>query len=218
MNEKRRTASDVLLELEAKVNELLALSRNHDNLLKLLLNRNSNKIIDNLPNVIEKPLPKPLIPGLKPGVVMTSAGLGIKENNEEFPTVKAPKTVKVINSEEAEPEFIDVENVPKGKRRTARYSSEEGTSKKTAVHQRILYPDGKNVCLASVEIMDSKNNVIKQLRTNPTGKWMAALEPGTYIVNISKQNVMNKPNVNISFEVDIPQSAEPIELPSPEVN
>lgn len=214
---KQRKATDVLLDLEIKVDTILTHLKNQENLMKVIANRlgvfnKSNEVkqpsikdsVENLPT-------KPIIPGLKPGIVMTSARLGKKE---DVPTITSQNTER---DEVEAGDFIEVETNPKGKRRTARYAENESTSKKTAVQQKITYADGKNVCLASVEIYDLNNNLIKQAKTNAMGKWMAALDPAEYIIKINKHGVANKPNINLEFQITIPNSDRPLELDPPEL-
>lgn len=90
--------------------------------------------------------------------------------------------------------------------------------KKVAVQQRVVYPDGKNVCLALVEIKDSLGSTIKKMRTNAMGKWMSVLEIGNYNIRIVKAGNKNKADVELNFPISISESDRPIELPSPKYN
>src|SRR5690606_22401187 len=133
--------------------------------------------------------PKPLMPGIKPGVVLGN------------------KPDEVVSDNEFVEEKIVEEIKHSGKRRTARYSD-----KPTVIQQQIVYADGKNVCLASVEIFDENKKLVKKTKTNATGKWTAAINPGQYIVNIAKKPAANKPEIELSFNIDVPFSSTPIEL------
>ena len=50
---------------------------------------------------------------------------------------------------------------------------------------------GKNLGGVDVRIMDTKNRVIKQTKTNRAGTWMSFLPPGRYSVEFSMQGMMS---------------------------
>lgn len=201
-----RKATDVLLSIEEKV---ITLNKKYDNLefmLKKLLSNKTDKVTQNIEkNIVNNDKPvaatKPLMPGLKPGVVMGPHGL--YDKGEE-------------NSDNILDDPIEVsENVNASLRRTNRVSNRDQL-KGVPVKQKVLYPDGKLVCLANVEVFDVENKLVSKMRTNALGIWMASLSPGQYNVKINKSKAGNKPEVNFDFNVDIPVSDGPLELSSPE--
>lgn len=206
----KRKATDVLLQMESSINTLLGYVRNQDHMIKMLLQKIS--LLEKQITVnFDKPAPapsqpqaKPLMPGLKSGVILGQSGL---------------KHVEVEAKSEEELEFPVVEvPAPQGKRRSGRYVSEPNvnSNKPIPVQQSVVYPDGKNVCLANVEIFQ-EDKLVKKTRTNASGKWITSLEPGVYTVCVFKQSVANKPEVNLSFEIDVHPSDGPIELPKQQV-
>ena len=221
-----RKISDVILSLERDVKELKAAVTNQDFKLTLILQALKKTDGQSRDLMAEKKLAditqsnikqaKPIMPGLKSGVVMGPQGLHNKTDEEEdfeFPEVNTVST-KSIGSEET----VSEQNTIIGQRRTNRYNNDGSLDKAVPVRQKILYPDGKLVCLANVEIFDMETKTIFQkLRTNATGEWIASLKPGKYQVNILKPKALNKPEIKLSFGIDIPASSSgPLELPSPE--
>lgn len=94
---------------------------------------------------------------------------------------------------------------------------EESSGRKVAVQQRITYSDGKNICLANVEIKNLAGLSIKKMRTNAMGKWIAVLEPGIYNIHVTKSANKTNADVELNFPVTIPESDRPIELPVPKI-
>jgi hypothetical protein len=145
------------------------------------------------------------MPGLKPGVQL----------GPQRTMIATPKGQQISTTEEDEEyTFVDeqqqleVDTKPIGQRRGVRTEEPDPNSeRKMPVQQRIIYKDGKNVCLANVEIFQTGNkgefNLIKKLRTNSAGKWAVALAPGKYLVSISKAGTSSKPNVEVSYSIDM---------------
>lgn len=195
-----RKATDILLDIEKTLNLVLGYQKTNDLNQKLLLNR-LNKIVTGLENKSAAPVKR------QPSV-------------EAFVTVPTPpsktlvaKPMQVTNAEDFDEEGkpqIEVELQPKTGRRDIRMPTQQG--KKVAVQQRIHYPDGKNVILASIEITDAAKNVIKKTRTNSAGKWNATLDPGRYFIHVTKSATTEKPVVEHRYEVEIPISDSPLEL------
>lgn len=75
---------------------------------------------------------------------------------------------------------------PKLKRQPVNNQSAEKNKSKIPVAQRITNAQGKDVFMADVEIYDDKNDLIEKIKTNTIGKWQAYLQPGNYIIKISK--------------------------------
>jgi hypothetical protein len=200
MSNEQRKASDIIVELEAKIDTLSRHIQNIDNNIKLILNRLSQN------NTIKTP-------SLPPDSNEIS---GVKKSNlpEIYPNVVAgyygseeikSDNIQPIKKVEEEKDFdfpqVETEN------------STTTPGRKVAVQQRITYSDGKNICLANVEIKNASGVSIKKLRTNAMGKWIAVLEPGNYIVSVLKSANKTNPDVELSNSVVIQESDRPIELP-----
>lgn len=227
-----RKVSDIIISLESDVKTLISATKHNDFQLKLILKLLKSNLQEQNAAVLAQPRDqiaekkaintitqaKPIIPGLKPGVVMGPNGLQNKisdEDNYEFPEVNtiSNKPIELL-------ENINQEEIV-GKRRTNRYNNDGNiVGRAVPVKQKILYPDGKLCCLASVEIFDIEHEsetIIQKVRTNAMGEWNASLRPGQYHVNILKPKALNKPEVRFAFNISIPSdSGGPLELPSPE--
>lgn len=209
-----RQATEVLLSVERTVNELLKYARNQDMLIKTLVNRitileNSNQPVITVPaKVPQEPPPKAQMPGLKPGVVLKK----VKQDQEhyqftEYKEGQQPVQVLVKHGNE--------EEGPRGKSRAA--PREASTSSAgVPVQQKVLDANGKSVTSASVEIFakapDGSFNLIKSSKTNATGKWTNALQPGNYVVKVFKKGTNQRPAVELAEPIIVPNSAEPVQL------
>jgi hypothetical protein len=196
---ENRKISDVIIDLEAKINRMAGLFQNLDNNIKLILNKLNNQPQQTawVPPSAGKVTVAP-----KNAPPVTSGAL-IAEPYEESPIdhLKGPE--------------IEEEVVHKGKRR-GRVPADPSQSTKIAVSQQIVYPDGKNLFLASVEIFDADGNLVKQVRTNTNGRWIAPLDQGEYTIHVLKRmDNSNKLPVELRYKVIIPNSTGPMELPSP---
>ena len=218
MSDVPRKASDVILSIENYVNEILGHVRNQDMTVKLLINRISSleRAVNNsspAPASSAPPAPAPAsqrqMPGLKPGV---NLGPPAKEQQTFTAT---PRGSSQIDYDESGNEQLEVEVKPVGKRRGARGQTASAV-KNVPVQQKILYPDGKNVCLANVEVFSSGKqgqlDLVKKCRTNSAGKWNVSLGAGKYLVSISKVGTSTKPGVEVSYPIEIPVSDKPLEL------
>lgn len=201
-----RKATDVLIELEQAVNKLLALSSNQDLLLKNINNRISSleKTLQKSTQIVKstevvKPAevvpPKRTMPGLKPGISIDS----LQQQAQQA------QPIQTIEDEDD----IEIDHKPSGQRRINRYSAGE-KNKTVPVQQRVLYQDGKNVCLANVEIFQD-DKLVKSLKTNASGKWTYALNPGKYTVAVGKRATSNKSEVDMKFDIEI-TPADKLEL------
>jgi len=84
-----------------------------------------------------------------------------------------------------------------------------------SAEQQIQYFDGKPVALANVEIFKKNGNdleIVKAMRTNSAGKWMANLESGEYTISLMKQSTGQRSQVNVNFDVKIPESDTLVKL------
>ena len=229
-----RKATDVLLSVEQMVRELLGHARNQDMLLKNLTRRvdalsGPQPFLKNQePPAAEPPTPqaqRPTMPGLKPGVVLKK----VKSDQEHFQFEEwqpngPPKQVLVKHGEEAEEEEevveeLELDTKPKGKRRDARYVSKPANGKNVPVQQKVLYPDGKALTSAHVEIFAKTESegkqvwgLVKSLKTNNTGKWTNSLPAGNYMIKVSKKGEKGKPPVEMQGPLTIPNSEEPVQL------
>lgn len=209
-----RKATDVLISIEKKCDEILSYHKNQDFLIKNMLSRIDNFLkektkIDELdkikPDVVKQ---NQQIPGLKPGIKLDNSQGNtyrkiIKDESEENNIAESVG----LNNEE------DLELIPSliGKRRTSRYVSVSNNSN-VPVQQKILYDDGRAVSMAKIELFNTNNELVKSLKTNATGKWTSAIPSGKYIVKISKKETSTRSAINDQIEINVPNSDEPVQL------
>jgi len=211
MSEDKRKISDVIILMEAKLNKLIGLCQNIDN--------NNKIIIDKLNKVMPKP---PQVANVST-VQKTSIPIeGSQKNIKNTVPVeqKRPSIVAIPAVDSPVTELTDEiteETVAKGMRRDLRAPVDPKKNKKITVSQQLLMPDGKVIFMAGVQITDSNGKQLKAMRTNTAGKWMAPLEPGDYSVHVVKRQ-QDKLPIDLRYNITIPQSDTPLELPTPELS
>ena len=193
-----KKASEILLELEQKIDLMLGYLKTGDLNYKLIIAR-----LDKLASLVNQNTSSQQYGN----AVRTAVG---QTNVGEHKLVLKPAAVEFHEVDEENNSVINEELQPQAGRRDLRTPGQ--TKKKTQVQQKIAYPDGKVVILANIEIFDSNKKLVKQTRTNSAGKWNASLEPGKYFVKVYKAPTSNKPVVEQQYEVDIPMSDTPLEL------
>jgi len=207
-----RKASEVLLDLEAKLNKLLAEQSNTNNLLKVIANRlgSPQQPIMQQP-VPQQPQQAPLMPGLKPGVRLEN---GVLVNDSPASDNEVFDPNGQLAGQKVETEYkMEMETSPKGERRGARYTNQEPQKRNVTITQKVLYPNGKNVCLARIEVFDMEGNLVTSAKTNSTGKWSAQLpSEQDYVINVIKKASASKPEINKSFEISVPNQSAPLQL------
>ena len=207
MNKKEpRKATEVLAEIDNKTDQILGYMKNLDLLIKNLNNRVKN-LEQNLGKPQEKPLPSSpesavkKLPGLKAGVKIG--------NYEGAPSVSLPEETSEGDFEEP----IEVETVHKGVRRNTRGMTPD---KSIMVKQKVVFSDGKPLCLAKVEIYDdATSDFITSVKTNALGEWAESLTANKkYNIQISKRATGRKPGVEDSYQIfvensDVPKKLDP---------
>jgi hypothetical protein len=231
--EPKRTASDLLLSLEAKVNQLMQMHRNLDLNVKIVSNK-LNHMIEAFTNTNESIGS----PSLDPHAIATAP-----------PSFQNPEGFKMNIQDEFSPPKemgLPIDAAPVGFRRTSRpeaYSSVSPEQKNTPtpsipqplmqpaklmqsstlhipsaanrspVMQRIVDKNGKSLFMAQVEIVNAQSNLVEaKTRTNGTGKWQATLLPGNYKITIRKNEAANKQNIEVTQNITIDANT-PNELP-----
>ncbi len=201
-----RTSSEVLLELEAKIDTILGYLKTIDLNNKIILSRL------NKDNALAGKVVNPAVPALPvqisalPRVEAFTGALppSINKNVTSLP-IKHPSSGDSL-LKDLETQFIEVQND------ATKIIPQSGDGKKIPIQQKVLYPDNKVVVLANIEIFDTNKNLIKKTKTNNVGKWNALLEPGAYVVHVFKSGTVDKPSIDRKFEISVPVIDTPIEL------
>lgn len=201
-----RKASDILLSLEDKVNNLTKMISVYDYNTKIILDR-VNKIfayIDALQK--EDAL-----------LAQQNAQQPIQSENDLFPQYQEKEIIQTSTEH-----LITEETDPKGHRRTARsetYTQPEtkqvgSSDKKIPVIQRITDHTGKDIFMAEVSILNKNNEIVYKTKTNAVGKWQAHLKTGNYTVSIVKTDTSTKKKIEAMQDIVVNDSSPTMTLPT----
>jgi hypothetical protein len=214
-----RKATDVLISIEKKLDDVLSYQKNQDLLIKrlaqqlfdvqkqLLSGQSSSSPKQEVAiNEANAPLTIPAspkaLPGIKPGV---RVGEFVGANPAE---TKPTDFVDVDSQLEQTPPNVDFkEQLKKRGTRTV------NQNKNATVKQNLKYPDGRPLAMAKVDIFDiDKNNLISSVKSSVMGEWVETLPADKYIVAISKRAAGDKPEVSTEFILEVPSSSAPLKL------
>jgi len=235
LSNEPRKATDVLLELETKIDILLSIVRSQDLNIKVLSNK-LNTLMANKQSInVNQPPPVTVeavntafrvVQDQKPQIPISSEEkLPIDENPKGFRRTSRPETYSGDNTylpKKPNPKFpvqmppVAEAIVPKEALSkdppSAEQPKENSNHHTIPVQQRVVDKNGKSVFLADVTIIKTNGDRIFKGRTNGTGKWMAALTPDTYKVVISKRDSLTKERVDLSQEIVVDGNTTPLEL------
>lgn len=189
---KERKDSEILLDIEKKVNDILNHIKVVDFNVKMLHNKmregfvkpepSQDKIVIKEP-IIEKPKseePKPILP--------------VSISTVSVPTVES---------------FIQV-----GDSKTEVIKSNKVDGKKHVVSQKIFYAsDSKNTILATVKAFDETNNMVGETKTGMTGIWTLSLRPGIYMIQLTKAGTKTPPRpvIDLKYNISIEDNDKKLE-------
>lgn len=184
-----RTAIDILLEIENKVDNIVKLMHTIDMNNKILSNK-LNSLSDKIGHNADAPKFSVEVSDndmLKTSTVTQQIALSNKKVDRVSPLVKAQEKPVVAKQEplsekEEFPEFVPEQKI-------------NITPNTSPVIQRVL--DGKNnkLYMAEVKIFDKEGNVLIKTTTNSAGKWNASLPEGNWKVLVSKSASVNRPKL-----------------------
>jgi hypothetical protein len=228
MSEPRK-ASDILLELESKIDALLGIVRTQDLNLKLI----SNKINDFMANNSKSAVPnikistvdtaqtppvfkQQITPSEKQIPISSEERLLLDEDPKGFRRTSRPETFDKDDTFLNKPEKPVEHKVPKiiVPTHDVTEPKESITSGNVIpVVQRVVDKNGKSVFLADVEIINLETNqVIHKVRTNGAGKWMSSLNVGNYRTIIRKREPLTKEKLEIIQDIQVDGTSSPLEL------
>lgn len=226
-----RKATDILLDIELKLDQILAIVRAQDLNTKVLSNK-LNGVIAQLSNVGQATVANstPTIEAAEP-VIQETLNIKVEADPLGFRRTSRPETyatptqlAQTSKPEPAMPTVAEVSVPPinqLGRSATPqpteewqtismpslpRMQSEEPSANigKISVEQRIVDKNGKAVFLANIEITNKQTNKLEtKTRTTSAGKWQAVLPPGVYDVKISKSESLTKERIEMHQEVKV---------------
>lgn len=241
MEKEPRKATEVLLELEQKINTLLNIVRNQDLNLKLLSNKlnsllekqdkeKSNKIIveavNNLPQAFVPE--KNIAVSAEDALLLESSPKGFRrtsrpetfagdnsflQKNQATNTVTFPMQLPANVAAEVVVPDIATSNKIADKKEAAKNALKKPETTIPLI-QRIVDKTGKSVFLADIEIINAENSEsVTKTRTNGTGKWMTTLPLGNYKIFVRKRESLTKEKVETVQEIQVDGTKSPLELP-----
>lgn len=215
--ESKRSATDILLDIEARLGTLEKRQQNSENLLKILLARLNAALNGTAQPAQVQPQVQPQVQQQPPQPVRTPQPVTGVVNKDNFDT--RPKTSRF--SEAAANHGLDVEEdievvdpfesqhiddeivarpIPPVVKQADHDTLIEAPSRGNSRGQRgpktkstkcsvsqDLSRDDSPVFLANVELLDENGTLVNQTRTNTKGRWMMALAPGSYQVHVLKR-------------------------------
>jgi len=230
-----RKASDVLLELESKIDTLMSIVRTQDLNIKIL----SNKLNTLIEKSDKLPIPGAVVstPRIEavtspPQVILSEEPLPIEKEPNGFRRTSRPETYaknevkpaiqtvtpkfpmqipKLNNTAEIIVNKPDTEIKPLDKNNESKVAPPQNT---IPIQQRIVDKNGKSMFMADVEIIDTETKqTFSKIKTSAVGKWMASLPIGKYKVFIRKRESINKEMMEIIQDINVDGSKSPLELP-----
>jgi hypothetical protein len=229
----KKPATEILADLSDKVDLLIRYYKNVDNNVKLILSRLNSlgTPAQQVPPTVQSSVTINQVAPLK---IQSQDKLSVinKENFDnraktnkfsEFAAAhgieveeeesQGPSIVGFKNESSSDPNELTETSVRVGFQRGQRTPAVKNGPKAT-ISQVLQKSDGSPLFLANVEITDSSGLVVKQSRTNTSGRWSAALSPGTYSVHVTKRFPAdtNAAPIEATYNIDVPPSTKPMEL------
>lgn len=170
-HKKIKTATDILAELELKIDSLVGAVKNIENAQTVLL-ANFNKFMAQQNNPIIK----------------KESSASVPESNKTYKFEDLPKTNKFEQLKQSYgiTDGLTQQERPEAPRRIQR-TSKEPSKNRVSVRQKIVNETGGPIFLAAVEVLNQQQEVVARTRTDNNGTWKASLEPGDYEVVIIKR-------------------------------
>lgn len=195
---EQRKATDILLDLEYKVDNLIKVISVYDLNTKLILDR-VNKILNILEksqnNSINKPIDNSIIKPVDIEIPKNEATVFVPSQQK----IKVNDTPVVRVQRQTNDKFSE-------------FSKPQDMNKKTPIMQLVKDSNGKVILMADIQIFDEKNELVAKAKTNATGKWQAHLKPGNYNVNIIKTDAASKREYRINNKIFVENSDTVMQL------
>lgn len=225
-NENQRKASDVLSELEHKIDLLMNTIQTQNFNIKILSNK-LNLLIDlinmkSLKSDIITATPettfsnKNIIVDPESMISMETNPKGFRRNsrpetfeNSQNTAVKTSSKAEIVIPISAKPTKEPAKELIK---ETAKIADTPKQTVSVPVIQRVTDKLGKSIFLAEVEVTNLEDKTLVKSRTNGAGKWMAALPIGNYEIKIRKFDQDTKNKLEIIQNLSVDGSISPLEL------
>jgi hypothetical protein len=228
---EERKVSDVVADLERKVDSALAYLKNLDATIKVLLG-NINSLSMKLDGWTV-PKSESHVPSVKDTGIINKDNFDSRPKTSKFADMAAQHGIQV-----EEPESINLGSVgirqsnlppdPSGYDLVEAHSRPVHTQRgqraqtavtRVAVSQLLSQKDGTPLFLASIQVTNESGELVKQSRTNTKGRWNAALDPGDYYVRVLKRfSQEDREPLDVNYKIQVPPSSEMMELDPLEID
>jgi hypothetical protein len=234
MEQGPRKATDVLLDLEKKIDTLFQVVMAQDLNIKVLSNKLNmlltakSAATQTAPQKITAetvdiglPISTMLSPHERQIPISSDEIIKIETTPVGFRRTSRPETYAgdnaYLNNNQPVNDIVTVavpnKKVEPQKSQVIEQRALKPTGRSIPVQQRIVDKNGKSLFLADVEILSESKESIYQTRTNGTGKWMASLDVGKYTVIIKKKELMTKEKMEAVEEIVVDGSTSTVNLP-----
>jgi hypothetical protein len=208
-----RKASDILLSIEKKLDQIVGLISSNDLTMKIVANK--LQVLIDIGHDDEQH--------------HHTSNLNSINKENLLPTVSllSPSKEEIFIDSEFN---IEEDKAPSGTRRTSRSSSDifdfetkennkkvlpetSRSDRKIPIVQRVVDKNGKSLFLAEVEILNENSVQVDKVKTNSVGKYQAQLPPGNYKIIIRKNEPLSNSKLEGIQEIKVDSEAQLLELP-----
>ena len=225
MEQETRKASDILLDLESKIDVLLGIVRIQELNIKILSNKINDLINQN--GITKLEVKQPSVEAVynnqnklteKQIPIAAEFNLEVEKSPNGFRRTSRPETFDHEQNQEKvsakkilpKSEIVVPKKQNLNQENTTNNIDENNTSK-IQVTQRVVDKTNKSVFLAEVEIINIETGiVISKTRTNGAGKWAASLPLGKYKIVLNKN--MSKEKIEVVQNIIVDGSVSKLEL------
>lgn len=225
----KRTATDILLSIEFRLDTLERRVQNGENLLKIMLGRLNEALAGAQTSQASQSVISPSQqPTSYPRQVVNRDNFDDRPKTSEFAKQAsqfgmdveddAPQRIEktFLAKPHDEAELIDHDELIEGPGRSAATRGQRGPKSKGAKASvsQVLSTGEAPLFLANVEIFDATGQLVNQARTNTKGRWLMALGPGEYQVHVSKRFPPDSGRVPVdtTYQISVPPANKPLEL------
>lgn len=203
--------SEILQDIYLKISSIESLLKLNDYQQKLIINKLNNLNIEKKQEISSKPSSpgKVISPDPTPEAVYND--LVSKKKDLMKINKKKGEGGASYSSYDFEKELADAkENV------TNNIELNSDDDRSFPVSQKLSGKTGKVISSARVVVKNSDGEIVKQTNTNSSGRWMAMLPIGKYVVDVRGKDAKETISYTQSFDV-MSSSKLPIILPMPEM-
>lgn len=208
---ENRKATDILLGLDNKVNTLMNQLNLLNNNYKILLAKIS-ELTKTQPQQEKQPqfkIEAADVVKAENTIPQNLAGTPDRRGNRTLPQQQKLQGEVYIKPEE-KVSLADVELSISEKVKQARLEASkinDGATKpingSIPIIQKIVDKNNKAIFMATVIIKNQNGNVVFTTKTNGNGSWKATLDPGKYFVQITKNESLNRPKIDVTNAIII---------------